>query len=113
MQVCAMASARATIGGPNLATRTSANAVLFQSLTIVAPAVIDSKQVAHRKMVLSAIRSMGASDARFGKGCDACLLSRNLSGDSAAAAATLPESPRQQDSGGDQGDEGQRTDQAK
>src|SRR5439155_9542203 len=43
IQVCAIASARATIGGPlrrALLRRTSANAALFQSLTTVAEAAL-------------------------------------------------------------------------
>src|SRR6267378_3719669 len=45
MQVCAIASARATIGGPlrrALLRRTSASAALFQSLTAVAEAALAS-----------------------------------------------------------------------
>src|SRR5262245_20220489 len=56
MHVCAIASARATIGGPlrnDRLKRTSARAAAFQSLTTVA-----HEEVAHKSIVTSAARAI-------------------------------------------------------
>src|SRR5262244_3279971 len=52
MHVCAIASARATIGGPNALSRTSANATAFQSLTIVAPVGVENSPMAARVIAM-------------------------------------------------------------
>src|SRR5262249_7665550 len=52
MHVCAIARARATIGGPSVLSRTSANAVAFQSLTMVARAGDEDSPMAARMIAM-------------------------------------------------------------